>query len=169
MKHPPLVRALRTVVQVLVAVAVLAPTLVAVLGVFGVHVDATALVAIIGVAVLVINTAASAIDKAGPVPFLRTTVQVLVALAGVVPAIVAGLAAGGVHVDQAQLAALAAAAVLVVATVQNLLEHHGTVPTFAGRLVTIDDVDRLVRQYVPVGDGRLQLRAELANRAGGQR
>lgn len=172
MKHPPAVRALRTLVQVLVAVGALVPAIVATLGLFGVVVDATALVAIIGVAVLVANTIASAIDKAGPVPFLRTVVQVLVALAAVVPAVVAGLASAGVHVDQAQLAAIASTAILVVSTLQNLLEHKGALPTLGGNLLTLnlahDAVSHAAYGRHP-DDQRRLIHQELDKHAGARR
>jgi len=59
---------------------------------------------------------------------LRTCAQVLAALVAVVPSIVAVAHAFGVELDGAALAATGAAAVAVVAAVQNALEAAGKVP-----------------------------------------
>ncbi len=125
MNPTPLTRSLRTVVQVLCAVlVVLAPP-----GNLADHLGGPALVALLGAVVLVAATVAAAIEKAGPVPVARTLVQVVVALAAIVPAVVAGLAAGGIHLDPAATGTLAALAVLVVTVAQNGLEAGGTIPT----------------------------------------
>lgn len=129
--RPPARRVLRTALEVLVAIAALVPTFVGLLGSFGIHVDGPAIVAIAGAAVLVATTVVAVVERAGSAPVIRTIVQVVVAVAGIVPAVVAGLAKGGIHVDEAQLALITGAAVMVATTVQNLLEHRGTIPTFA--------------------------------------
>ncbi len=60
---------------------------------------------------------------------LRTILQVLAALVIVLPAVVAFLASVGIAVDGVGLAAVLAAAVVLVTTVQNALEQAGVIPT----------------------------------------
>lgn len=127
----PLVRVLRTVVQVLVALVAVLPATVAALAAVGVHVDGALLAALAGAAVLVVTAVQNGIEHAGPGPVYRTIVQVAVALAAVVPATIAALAAGGVHVDETGLAAVVGCAVLLATTVQNLLEHREIIPAMA--------------------------------------
>lgn len=137
--HPPapaLVRVLRTALSVLVAIGALVPAAVGLLGVFGVDVDGAQLVALVGVAVLVNTAALAAATRAGRAPIRRTIVQVLVAVAGIVPAVVAGLSQAGISIDQTQLVALTGFAVMVATTVQNLLEGRGTIPTLGAPSAT---------------------------------
>lgn len=129
MQRSPLVRILRTVVEVLVALAAIVPAFVALLGAFGVHVDGAGIVAITSSAVIVLTAVAATFEQAGTAPVIRTALQAVIAVVAVVPAVVAALAQGGIHVDTAQLAAITGAAVLFVTTVQNLLEHKGAIPT----------------------------------------
>ena len=56
---------------------------------------------------------------------LRTLVQVLVAIATVVPSAVAALEAGGIHLNGAAISAVTGAAVVIVTAVQNALEDAG--------------------------------------------
>lgn len=63
---------------------------------------------------------------------LRTILQVLAALVVVLPAVVAFLASVGVTVDGVGLAAVLAAAVVLVTTVQNALERADLIPTLGG-------------------------------------
>lgn len=63
---------------------------------------------------------------------LRTILQVLAALVIVLPAIVAFLGTLGITVDGVGLAAVLAAAVVLVTTVQNALEQAGLIPTLGG-------------------------------------
>jgi len=60
---------------------------------------------------------------------LRTILQVLAALVIVLPAVVAFLASVGITVDGVGLAAVLAAAVVLVTTVQNALGQAGVIPT----------------------------------------
>lgn len=60
---------------------------------------------------------------------LRTVGQILAAVVIVVPTFAALLATVGVPVDGKAWAAVAAAAVLFVTTVQNALEKVGLIPT----------------------------------------
>lgn len=126
--HPPKRRVLRTALEVLVAIVALVPALIAVLTVFGVSVDGDAIVAVAGAAVMVATTVVAVIEAAGPVPIVRTLAQIIVAVVAIVPAVVALLAEGGIHVNEAQLAAITGLAVLAATTVQNLLEHRGVIP-----------------------------------------
>lgn len=60
---------------------------------------------------------------------LRTLGQLLAAGVLIVPALVALLATVGVEVDGKAWAAVLAAAVVLVTTVQNALEQAGVIPT----------------------------------------
>lgn len=60
---------------------------------------------------------------------LRTLAQVLAAGVLIVPVLVAFLATVGVAVDGKAWAAVLAAAVILVTTVQNALEQAGIIPT----------------------------------------
>ena len=60
---------------------------------------------------------------------LRTLAQVLAAGVLIVPVLVAFLATVGVTVDGKAWAAVLAAAVILVTTVQNALEQAGIIPT----------------------------------------
>lgn len=64
---------------------------------------------------------------------LRTVGQVLAAALIVVPTFVALLATVGVEVDGKAWAAVLAAAVLFVTTVQNALEQAGLIPALGAR------------------------------------
>jgi hypothetical protein len=127
-QRPPSRRVLRTALQVLVAVAALVPVFLQLLAFFDVAVDGPAVVAITGVAVMVATTVVNTVERAGSVPVWRTLVQVVVAVAALVPAVVAALAEGGIHVDTAGLTVITGFAVMVATTVQNLLEQRGTIP-----------------------------------------
>ena len=60
---------------------------------------------------------------------LRTAGQLLAAAVIIVPTFVALLATAGIEVDGKAWAAVLAAAVLFVTTVQNALEQSGIIPT----------------------------------------
>ena len=64
---------------------------------------------------------------------LRTVLQVLTAALIIVPTFVALLATMDVEVDGKAWAAVLAAAVLFVTTVQNALEQAGLIPTLGAR------------------------------------
>ncbi|HRW40512.1 MAG TPA: CHAP domain-containing protein [Microthrixaceae bacterium] len=163
LQHPPLWRVLRTALAVVVALAGLLPAALAVLAAVGVHVDEPLVVAIGAIAVLVATKLNAAIADAGNVPVWRTLGQVLAALAGVVAPAAAALATAGRHLDTAQITALLAAATMLVAGVQNLLEHRGVIPELgipgeAQLLVRTDNAVRVADGPQPDGD---QLVADL--------
>lgn len=58
---------------------------------------------------------------------IRTATQLIVALAGIVPAVILTLEEAGIEVNTRGLVALAGVATLVVTTVQNVLEEHGII------------------------------------------
>lgn len=69
----------------------------------------------------------------GAARFLRTVIQVLIAVAAVVPAFVVLMDQFGVHLDEVAIAATVAAATLFVTAVQNALEAQGFIkPLLAG-------------------------------------
>lgn len=66
----------------------------------------------------------------GATRVLRSLLQMLVAATIILPALVGFLSAAGVTVDGKAWAAVLAAAVILVTTVQNALEQSGIIPTF---------------------------------------
>lgn len=133
LKHPPLVRVLRTVLAVIVGLAGLTPAVVQLVEAVGVdQVPTPAVLAVASVATLVATKVNAVLSDAGNRPVMRTIHQVLVALAGLAAGAVASLAAGGIHLDPAQITSILGALIVLVAAVQNLLEHRGTIPTDVG-------------------------------------
>jgi hypothetical protein len=128
LKHPPLRRVLRTALTLLLALPVLVPGVVAVLALFGVHVNEAALLAIAGTTVLLVTRVRAGIAQAGDAPVLRTLVQLLPAVAAVVASGLTDLRAAGWTVDGAKVLAAFGAVHLLLAAIQNALEAKGVVP-----------------------------------------
>jgi hypothetical protein len=81
-----------------------------------------------------VSTPASAVSLSPLARVVRTVVQTILAFAAAEPTLI-----GVLHLSSGtatEIASLTAAAVLVVSTVQNVLEHFGVLPTVGGKVAT---------------------------------